>query len=53
MSLGLVAVGVAEIVNLTKYDSPDTKVSDAQYVGEAVMIVSYLFSALILVISLR
>jgi len=53
VTIGLVAVGVAEIVNLTKYDSPDTKVSDAQYVGEAVMIVSYLFSALILVISLR
>ena len=47
VSLGLVAVCVTEMVFLE-----DTSV-DAEYVGLAVMMVSYLYSATLLVLSLR
>ena len=57
-TLALVAACVVEIVFLDKYQNVDYvqllyKVTDANYVGEAVMMASYLFSALMLIMSLR
>ena len=57
-TLGLVATCVVEIVYLDKYHDDEVvqmlySVTDSNYVGEAVMMASYLFSALMLIMSLR
>ena len=53
VSLGLVAVCVAEIVLLNKINNDVIDIPDAAMVGEAVMIVGYLLSGLLLILSLR
>lgn len=55
VTLSLVGVCIAKIVYIQENDNDDLSflLPDAATVGEAVMILSYLFSALILVISLR
>ena len=57
-TLGLVAICAVEIVYLHNYHSKDEVqllygITDSNYVGEAVMMISYLFSALMLILSLR
>ena len=53
LSLALVVICILEIVYLDKWTGKETMASDAQYLGEAVMIAAYLSSALLLVLSLR
>ena len=53
LSLALAVICIMEIVYLDKWTGKETTASDAQYLGEAVMIAAYLSSALLLVLSLR
>lgn len=53
LSLALVIICILEIVYLDKWTGSETTASDAQYLGEAVMMAAYLASALLLVLSLR
>ena len=53
LSLALAVICIVEIVYLDKWHGAETTATDAQYLGESVMIAAYLFSALLLILSLR